>query len=63
MCWLTLLAAIGRAPCSLVRWYPREAEAGCCRPGLGVYHWYDACFGPHFIYPHRACTHGYCGYH
>jgi hypothetical protein len=38
-----------------------EASAGCYRVGETGYHWYNFCFGPHFMYPHhRVCRNGYC---
>jgi len=43
---------------------PSAAQAGCYRFGESGYHWYRACFGPSFVYPHhRACRRGYCHYY
>ncbi len=58
----TLLAAVA-VSLSTLAMAPSKVEASCYRAGLGGYHWYDACFGPRFLYPHhRVCRHGHCWY-
>jgi hypothetical protein len=38
-------------------------KVGCYRLGETGYHWYNFCFGPNWLYPHRRiCRHGQCWY-